>query len=94
MCRLVAIHVTAFCASSKQGDGCSALIAGFVMCRVVPPRDPQVVVHVGNMWWNPRLSGAPYAGSDAGDNSSRGGGLPNFAGGTWLRALAVSPPWD
>ncbi|PSC70796.1 chlorophyll b reductase [Micractinium conductrix] len=31
-----------------------------------PPRDPEVIVHVGNMWWNPRLPGyAPSAAATA-----------------------------
>ncbi|GAB4819352.1 hypothetical protein N2152v2_006398 [Parachlorella kessleri] len=48
--------------------------------RAGPERDPQVVVHVGNMWWNPRLSGAPATGSTAADNSSRdGSNLPSVA---------------
>ncbi|KAL4422114.1 hypothetical protein ABPG77_003399 [Micractinium sp. CCAP 211/92] len=34
--------------------------------RAAPPRDPEVIVHVGNMWWNPRLpSSQPHAPSPA-----------------------------
>lgn len=52
--------------------------------RVAPQRDPQVIVHVGNMWWNPRLPAAlvlPLG--EPGDNSNcggSGGGLPGLQG--------------
>ena len=32
-------------------------------------------MHVGNMWWNPRLPGAPAIGSTAAGHSSRDGSL-------------------
>ncbi|KAI3437870.1 hypothetical protein D9Q98_000316 [Chlorella vulgaris] len=35
-----------------------------------PPRDPEVVVHVGNMWWNPRLPPSAGTYSPRGSNAA------------------------
>lgn len=54
---------------------------------MAPSRDPQVIVHVGNMWWNPRLPAAtPYSPSDAADSGSNGGGSLADIQGEWVIA--------